>query len=212
MPNRTLQVLTLGLTLLGGAALTPQAQAQQTQAQPGQGGGQQRQLDPAQRARFAALQPVFDLSGRVSLMPELEKTPKTALTKAQAKQLLPLLLRLQGAPSITAQSATATLTQIEDKILTDAQVTALDDLDLKRQEERRAARASNPGGAAGQGFRLPGLPGGAFGGGQGGQNRQGQNGQQASQGGAPGNGPFNPFTRGRGADTLKSYIAVLQKK
>lgn len=211
MPNRTLQVLTLGLALLGGAAFTSRAQAQQTQ--PGQGGGQ-RQLDPAQRARFAAMQPVFDLSSRVSLMPDLEKNPKTALTQVQAKQLLPLLLRLQGAASITAQSATATLSQIEDKILTDAQVTALDDLDLKRQAERRAARASNPGGAAGQGFRLPGLPGGAFGGGQGGQNRQGQNGQQAGQGqgGAPGNGPFNPFTRGRGADTLKSYIAVLQKK
>jgi hypothetical protein len=204
MPNKTLQVLALSLALLGGASFAQQAQP--AQGQPGQ-------LDPAQRARFAALQPVFDLSGRVSLLPELEKSPKTALSKAQARQLLPLLQQLQSAPAITAQGATKTLTQIEDKILTDAQVTALDDLDLRRQEERRAARAKNPNSAGGQGLRIPGLPGGGLGGQGGGQNRQGQNGQQAGQGGgAFGSGPFNPFTRGRNADTLKAYIAVLQKK
>ncbi|UWX64055.1 hypothetical protein [Deinococcus rubellus] len=134
------------------------------------------------------------------------------MTKAQAKQLLPLLQKLQSAASITAADATKTLSQIEDKILTDKQVTALDDLDLKRQEERRAARQKAGGNGQGSGFRIPGLPGGAFGG----QNRQGQNGQnaqgqQAGRGG-PGSGPFNPFKQGRQADALKSYIALLQKK
>ena len=74
------------------------------------------------------------------LMAELEKDKAQAVTKAQAKLLLPLLQKLQTSASITAADATKTLTQIEDKILTDKQVTALDDLDLKRQEERRAAR------------------------------------------------------------------------
>ncbi len=160
------------------------------------------------------MQPVFDLSSRVALMPELEKNKATAVTKAQAKSLLPLLQKLQTAASLTGAEATKTLTQIEDKILTDKQVTALDDLDLKRQEERRAARqkaGSSGNTQGGTGLRIPGLPGGTFGGqrqGQGGQGqaRQGQGGQgQAS-------GPFNPFKTGRGADTLKAYIAVLQKK
>ncbi|AWN24172.1 hypothetical protein DKM44_13810 [Deinococcus irradiatisoli] len=201
------------ILLLCSALLLGAASAQQTQ--PGQGqNGQQRQLDPAQRARFQAMQPIFDLSSRVSLLPELEKNKATAVTKAQAKQLLPLLQKLQTSASITGPDATKMLSQIEDKILSDKQVTALDDLDLKRQEERRAARqkaGASGNRQGGAGFRIPGLPGGGFGGRQG-QRPAGQ-GQQAGQGqGGPGSGPFNPFKMGRGADALKAYIAVLQKK
>jgi len=216
MPNATSRILLLGAVLLLGAASAQQtrpAQGQTTQNQ----NNQQRQLDPAQRARFQAMQPIFDLASRVSLLPELEKGKANAVTRAQAKQLLPLLQKLQGAASLTAADATKTLGQIEDKILSDKQVTALDDLDLKRQEERRAARQKAGGNAQGGGFRIPGLPGGAFGGGQGRQtqNRQGQSGQgqgqQAGRGG-PGSGPFNPFKQGRQADALMAYIALLQKK
>lgn len=209
MSNPTSRILMLSATLLLGAAFAQQtAQGQSAQS------GQQRQLDPAQRARFQAMQPVFDLASRVSLMSELEKDKASAVTRAQAKQLLPLLQKLQISASLTAADATKTLSQIEDKILTDKQVTALDDLDLKRQEERRAARQKAGGNGQGGSFRIPGLPGGAFGG----QNRQGQNGQgqngqgqQAGRGG-PGSGPFNPFKQGRQADALKAYITLLQKK
>ena len=218
MSNPTSRILLLGAVLLLGAASAQQtqpAQGQNTQTQNGQTQNNQRQLDPAQRARFQAMQPIFDLASRVSLLSELEKDKANAVTRTQARQLLPLLQKLQSAASLTAADATKTLGQIEDKILTDKQVTALDDLDLKRQEQRRAARQKAGGSAQGGGFRIPGLPGGAFGGGQGRQNQNGQNqngqGQQAGRGG-PGSGPFNPFKQGRQADALKAYIALLQKK
>lgn len=200
MSKNVLKILMLSSSLLLGAAFAQQGQPAQGQ------GGQQRQVDPAQRARFQAMRPVFDLSSRVSLMSELEKDKASAVTKAQAKLLVPLLQKLQSSASIAPADATKMLSQIEDKILTDKQVTSLDDLDLKRQEERRAARAKQSGNQQGGGFRIPGLPGGALGG----QNRQGQNGQ--GQAGAGQNGPFNPFKQGRQADALKAYIAVLQKK
>ncbi|WP_161881256.1 hypothetical protein [Deinococcus alpinitundrae] len=202
------RILLLGAVLLGAAS------AQQTQPAQGQNRPGQRQLDPAQRARFQAMQSIFDLASRVSLLSELEKDKANAVTKAQAKQLVPLLQKLQSAASLTAADATKTLSQIEDKILSDKQVTALDDLDLKRQEARRVARQKAGGSGQGGGFRIPGLPGGAFGG----QNRprqtaQGQNGQGQQAGrGSPGSGPFNPFKQGRQADALKAYIALLQKK
>ena len=144
---------------------------------------------------------------------ELEKTPATAVTKAQAKQLLPLLQKLTTAASISPADATKTLTQLEDKILSDKQVTALDDLDLKRQEERRAQRAKSGGSAQGGGLRIPGVPVRI---GAQGQNRpagQAQGGQQAGQRpGGFGSGPFNPFKQGRQADALKKYIAVSAKE
>ncbi len=200
MPNSILKILMLSSSLLLGAAFAQQGQPAQRQ------GTQQRQLDPAQRARFQAMRPVLDLASRVSLMAELEKNKAQAVTKAQAKQLVPLLQKLQTSASLSGADATKMLSQIEDKILTDKQVTALDDLDLKRQEERRAARAEQGSNPQGGGFRIPGLPGGGFGG-----NRQGQAGPGAQAGGGQ-SGSFNPFKQGRQADSLKAYIAVLQKK
>ncbi|WP_425147531.1 hypothetical protein [Deinococcus sp.] len=209
MKMKALKAVVISSSLIVASLSFDMAAAQQgqpaTPSRQGQGGPGNFQLDPAQRARFQAMKPVFDLSSRVSLLPELEKNKATAVTGTQAKQLLPLLQKLQSVPSVSAADATKTLAQIEDKILTDAQVTALDDLDLKRQAERRAARLKAGGGASAQGgFRLPGIPGRVGAGGFG----QGQTGAQ----GGPGSGTFNPFTRGRGADTLKAYIAVLQKK
>ncbi|TSA87916.1 hypothetical protein FNU79_01335 [Deinococcus detaillensis] len=201
MPKNILKILTISASLLLGAASAQQGQPAQRQ------GGQQRQIDPAQRARFQAMRPVFDLASRVSLMAELEKNKAQAVTKAQAKQLVPLLQKLQTSASISGADATKMLSRIEDKILTDKQVTALDDLDLKRQEDRRAARAKQGSAQQGGGIRIPGLPGGGFGG----QNRQGQAGQ-AGTGGAPAGGSFNPFKQGREAAALKAYIALLQKK
>ncbi|WP_231557335.1 hypothetical protein [Deinococcus sp. YIM 77859] len=187
-------LLPLGLVLL------PVAGAQQS--------GQTPQLTPEMRARMAQMQPVMDLVQTVRLLPELEKNRATAVTKAQAKQLLPILTALQKAKVVQPNDAQKYLTQIEDKILTARQLTALDDLLLKAEQEREARRAqarSGPnGGGQGQlGLRLPGVPG-RLGGPSGGT---GQNAGARGQ-----SGPFHPFAQGRGADALKQYIAVLQKK
>ncbi|SMB77852.1 hypothetical protein [Deinococcus hopiensis] len=176
-----------------------------------QGGGQagQRQMTPEMRARMQQMQPILDLSQTVRLLPDLEKNKATALTKAQAKSLLTILTTLQKASAVQPNDAKKYLTQIEDKILTDKQLTALDAAMLKAEKEREAQRARRQSGQ-GAGARIPGVPGGflpgAGGRRPGGQNAQGQNGQ----GGQP--GQFNPFKQGRGADELKKYISALQKK
>lgn len=169
---------------------------------------QNRQLTPEQRARMAQMQPIFDLSQTIRLLPDLEKNKATALSKTQAQTLLPILTTLQKANAIQPNDAKKYLTQIEDKILTEKQLTALDALVIKAQKEREAARAQRQ--ASGQTPRIPGVPGGLIPGqrpntNQNGQNAQGQNGQNGQR-------QFNPFKQGRGAEALKAYIAVLQKK
>lgn len=203
----------LALALLA----TATAQTGQT---PGGNGGQNggRTLTPEMRARMAQMQPVMDLAQDFRLLPELEKNKATALTGAQAKQLLPIIAALQKARTVTAADAKKYLSQIEDKILNDRQLTALDSLHLKAEQEREARRAqgSQRQGGQAQGLpRLPGIPGGAaFG--QGGPRQAGQ-GSQAGQGQGGRMGQFdpanfNPFKAGRDADALKSYVAALQKK
>lgn len=178
------------------------------------GSNSQRQMTPEMRARFAQMQPIMDLSQNIRLLPDLEKNKATAMTKAQAKQLLPILTALQKAQGIQPNDAKKFLSQIEDKIMTDKQLTAMDDLQLKADQERAARRAqAQRSGQSGQ-TRIPGMPpgvGGALGGnrtGQSGNATQGQNGGRGQF--QP--GQFNPFKQGRGADALKAYIAVLQKK
>lgn len=175
-------------------------------AQQGGQGGFQGQLTPEQRAQFAKMRPIFDLAQDIRLLPDLEKNPATAMTKAQARQLLPILTTLQKAAAIQPNDAAKYLTQIEDKILTDKQVTAMDDLQLKAEQARAAQRAQRQ--ASGQTPRIPGVPGGLVGG-FGGQRPGAAQGQNAQNGQG---GQFNPFKRGRTADLLKAYIAVLQKK
>ena len=177
-----------------------------------------RQMTPEMRARMAQFQSINDLAQDIRLLPELEKNKANALTKSQAKQLLPILTALQKATSVQPNDAKKYLSQIEDKILTDKQLTALDGLMLKAEQERaaqRAQRGTNGAGGQGQGgVRIPGVPGG-FGGGFGGQRPGGQGaaaGGQNAQGGQFDPSKFNPFKQGRAADALKAYIAVLQKK
>ncbi|WP_309571152.1 hypothetical protein [Deinococcus sp.] len=192
--------------------VTTLASAQQTQ---------QRQLTPEMQARMKQMQPILDLAQDIRLLPDLEKNKATAMTKAQATQLLQILTALQKATGIQPNDAKKYLSQIEDKIMTDKQLTAMDDLQLKAEQERAARRAqaqASGGGAGGAGVRIPGVPGagGGFGGGGfgGGQRPGGQSGAQG-QNGQGGNfqpGQFNPFKQGRQADALKAYIMVLQKK
>ncbi|WP_155298144.1 hypothetical protein [Deinococcus kurensis] len=204
-PTRTAQLLSaLTLALLGAA-----------HAQTGTPG--QRQLTPEMQARLKAMQPVTDLAQTLRLLPDLEKNKTTALTKAQANLLLPILTAVQKASSVQPGDAKKYLTQIEDKVLTDRQLTALDSLMLKAEQEREARRTQagrTRSQGSGQAQRVPGLPGGLGGvlGGQG--QRPGGAGQaptgQSGQGGQP--GTFNPFKQGRMAEQLGAYIKVLQKK
>ncbi|PNY79698.1 hypothetical protein [Deinococcus koreensis] len=177
-------------------------------AQTGPQGGQAPTLTPEMRARMAQMQPVIDLAQTVRLLPELEKNAATAVNRAQAKALLTILTTLQRSSAVQPNDARKYLTQIEDRILTEKQLSALDGLVIKAEAERAAQRARRPaGGAAGQ-ARIPGLPGGGFGG--------QRPGGPAGQGGAGGQnaqpGSFNPFREGRGADALGAYIAALRKK
>lgn len=150
--------------------------------------------DPAFRERMRAMQPIFDLTGRVSLMLELDAQPKLKITQAQAKLLLPVLKDLQTRPALSAKEATAILANIENKILTDSQLIWLDDTQLKRAEERRKQFES--GGGAG-GFPAAGGAGGPppmF---------------QAMQSGKP----FNPFKLdNRAKKSLTDLIALLAKR
>ncbi len=176
--------------------------------------------NPALRAQFQKYQSVFDLTGTVNLLGQLDADKKTAITGTQAKALLPILQDLAKRSDLKPADAQKILDKLEDGVLTDAQVARLDDLTLQRQEQARARRAqAGNQGAQGGGLRVPGVPGLGRGGGfGGGGNRQGG----TAQGGAGGRGglfaaiqggqPFNPFTQGREADDLKTLIAALQKK
>lgn len=190
-------------------ALLATATAQSGQTPGGQGQAAGRALSPEMRARMAQMQPVMDLAQDLRLLPELEKNKATALTGAQAKQLLPIIATLQKARAVTAADARKYLAQIEDKLLNDRQLTALDSLHLKAEEAREARRTQGGQRQGAQGLpRLPGMPGAAFGGRQG---AQGQ-GNQTRPAGAFDPGTFNPFRSGRDADALKAYVATLQKK
>ncbi len=176
---------------------------------------QQRQMTPEMKAQIAKMQPIRDLAQDIRLLPDLEKNKATAMTKAQAKQLLSILTTLQKATTVQPNDAKKYLAQIEDKIMTEKQLTAMDGLQIIADKEAAARRAQRQ--ASGQtGLnRIPGVPGGFTG--QAGQrtNRTGQTGQFDPSKFDPSKfdpSKFNPFKQGRSADALKAYIAVLQKK
>lgn len=203
MPSHRI-LLTTALLLASVAA------AQQNNSASGSG----FQMTPELRARMAAMQPILDLSQTVRLLPELEKNKATAVTKTQAKTLLNILTTLQKASAVQPNDAKKYLTQIEDKILTEKQLTALDTLVIKAEKEQQAQRAARQSGqTGGQTARVPGLPGGLLGG-QSTQRQAGTGQAGTAQAGAGQRQPgaFNPFKEGRGAETLNSYIALLKKK
>jgi hypothetical protein len=180
----------------------------------GPGGGFGRNTDPKMQAAFKKYQPVFDLMSTINLMVDMDKEKTMAITKEQAKKLVPILKDLGSRADLKPADATKILTNIEDKILNDKQVTWMDDTRLKQQEERRKRAAAN--GANGA-VRLPGLPG--AGNGQGGQNANrpagagGPGGDRKAQMEAMLNGkPFNPFKTGRGQENLKALTDLIAKR
>ncbi|GIW33944.1 hypothetical protein [Meiothermus sp.] len=155
-------------------------------------------ISPEMRQRFEAYRPVFDLVATLGLMDELDKERGLAFTKAQAQKLLPLLRDLQNRADLKPADASKILTNIEDNILTPAQLKWIDQTILKQREEARQRReqASGQNPQAGQGnFQgPPGGRGGLF--------------QAIAQG-----KPYNPFKeQPRTADNLKNLIALLSKK
>ena len=174
------------------------------------GGGFGRN-DPKMQAAFKKYQPVFDLMSTVNLMVDMDKEKTVAITKDQAKKLSPVLKDLGSRTDLKPADATKILTNIEDKILNDKQVTWMDDTRLKRQEERRKQAAAN--GANGA-VRLPGVPGTGNG-----QNANrpagagGLGGDRRAQMEAMLNGkPFNPFKSGRGQESLKALTTLIAKR
>jgi hypothetical protein len=172
------------------------------------GGGFGR--DPKMQAAFKKYQPVFDLIGTVNLLVDMDKEKDLAISKDQAKKLVPILKDLGSRPDLKPADATKILTNIEDKILNEKQVTWMDDTRLKQQEERRKRAAANGGNSGG--VRLPGVGG------------TGQAGNRPAGAGGPGgdrraqmeamlNGkPFNPFKAGRGQESLKALTALIAKR
>lgn len=157
-------------------------------------------LSPEMRQRFEAYRPVLDLVATVGLLDELDKQRGLAFTKAQAQKLLPILRDLQSRTDLKPAEASKILSNIEDNILTPAQLKWIDQTILKQREEARQRRE-----AAGQNLQM----------GQG--NVQGQPRGPGGQGGlfqavAQGK-PYNPFKeQPRAADNLKNLIALLSKR
>jgi hypothetical protein len=168
------------------------------------------------QAAMKKYQPVMDLVGTVNLLTEMDKVKTVAITKDQAKKLAPVLKDLGSRADLKPVDATKILTNLEDKILTDKQVTWLDDAQLKRQEERRQRAAQTSGSSSS--VRLPGLPGvgqAGTGGATQGANRPAgaPGGDRQAQMDAMLNGkPFNPFKAGRGQENLKALTAMVSKR
>lgn len=70
---------------------------------------------------------------------ELEKDKKTAITKDQAKKLIPILQDIMKKDTLPPKEAEKFITKIED-VLNDTQITFLDKLQLERQERMRQLR------------------------------------------------------------------------
>lgn len=154
-------------------------------------GQTQGSLDPAVRERLRAYQPVFELSSTVRLLLEMDGQRGLSFTKAQAQRLLSLLKRLRTLPDLKPKEAEKILVEIEDKILTPAQLKWLDTRRLELQRERQNRQGPPPGQGPCQGGQGPG--GRAF--------------QALLQG-----EPFNPFRQGRGAEDLEALIARLERR
>jgi hypothetical protein len=176
-------------------------------AQTGPGGAP----DPAMRAKFEKYRPWFNLGGTLRIMLDVDKEPKLAFTKAQAKLALPILKDLGSRAALKPEDATKINTTLEDKVVTPAQLKWMDEKRLAQEEERRK-RMAEQGTQQGGGLQLPPT------------SSQGQVGQAGGGQGGPGGGnramfdaiqnnkPFNPFKEGRNADTLKQLIDALSKK
>jgi hypothetical protein len=173
-------------------------------AQPGPGPGGGFTIDPETRKKFEAFQPVFELTRLVAILDEVDKQKGLAFTKPQAQKLLPVLKDLLTRSDLKPADAEKIQINIEDKILTPAQIKWIDTTQLAREKELRQRREQGQGQGQGQGQRPPGQGGPGGLGGPGGRGGFFQAIQQGT--------PFNPFKEGRGKESLDGIIAVLSKR
>jgi hypothetical protein len=155
---------------------------------------------PEMQKTLAAMRPIFDLIGFISLLTELDRVKGLAISKAQAQKLLPTLRDLSTRRSMSGKEADSIITSIENKLLSDPQLAWLDDTRLKRQEEARRQAASNGNGANAGGLPFGPPPGGAAGG------------PPAFIMAMMAGKPFNPFLDEPAKTNLKSLITLLAKR
>ncbi|HEU4743199.1 MAG TPA: hypothetical protein VFS50_16500 [Meiothermus sp.] len=173
-------------------------------AQPGPGGPPN--LTPEMQKKFQEYRPVFDLTSSIRMLAEVDAQKGLAFSKAQAQKLLPILKDLQSRSDLKPADANKILSNIEDSILTPAQLKWMDETQLKRQQEARQRAQQGQQGQGGGGFFGPGGPGGQNGG-----NRQGSPRGGLFQAILQGK-PFNPFKEGRAAENLQQLITLLSKR
>ena len=205
--KKILAIITVLSSLLLGTSF---AQGDPGGPPPGGNPGGSFGQDPKMQAAFKKYQTVFDLMSTVNLMVDMDKEKAVAITKDQAKKLTPILKDLGSRADLKPADATKILTNIEDKILNDKQVTWMDDTRLKRQEERRKQAAANGGNNGG--VRLPGVGGTGGGNRQQGAGGQGSGDRRAQMEAMLNGKPFNPFKSGRGQENLKALTALIAKR
>ncbi|MDX2007510.1 MAG: hypothetical protein SFU83_19910 [Meiothermus sp.] len=189
-------------------------------AQGGQGQGGFPGMTDEMRKKLQAYQPVFDLTRTVGIFDELDKQKGLNFTKAQAQKLLPVLRDLLNRADLKPADAQKILTNLEDNILTDAQLTWIDKTQLERQRQARERFQQGQGGQGGQGAQGQGQAGQGRPQGQGGPGGPGGPGGAGGPGGRGGliqaimqNKPFNPFKeQQRTKEQLTAFVAVLQKR
>lgn len=93
---------------------------------------QQQQRRPFNRELNELMRLIQDLN-------ELEKDKKVSITKDQAKKLIPILQDIMKRNTLPPKEAEKFIIKIEN-VLTDAQITFLDKLQIERQERMRQLR------------------------------------------------------------------------
>jgi len=164
------------------------------QGGPPGGGGGGFNMTPEMRAGFDKMRKfrdenkqVFALGQTLRAFEDMDKSPKTKFTPAQAKTILAVVNKWKTKPSLTNEQATQ-INKDLTKSLTIPQIKALAAASNRRGGGGQGGGGGRPGGGGG---------GGGFGGGQGG------GGGRPGGGGAPGGGggawkmpelkPFNPL-------------------
>ena len=119
--------------------------------------------DPAVQEARAKLEVVYDLGRVFGYIYTVDKDPKKSpLTAAQAKSLVAVADKILAAKRIEPKFAETLLLEIEDKILTPAQLMRVDELALARETSSTAGTGTGPGATGGTSPVQSYLSGGPF--------------------------------------------------
>jgi len=119
--------------------------------------------DPAVQEARAKLEVVYDLGRVFGYIHTMDKdSKKTPVTAAQAKSLVAIADKVLAAKRLEPKAAEALLTEIEDKVLTPAQLMRVDELALAREASSTAGTGTGPGATGGTSPVQSYLSGGPF--------------------------------------------------